>query len=132
MNLVDKLMAVEPSKIEEKAETTIESQKLRRLLGSEDPVEVRLREGDPATVMDLSMMAKGKNKTGDDVMKVLALIACECVVEPDLKSKELQKHFNCTTPKELAIKLFGMELDNIANKAIELTGVGNTEEEVKN
>ena len=131
MNLVDKLMAVEPSKIDEKAEIKINSPKLRRLLGSSEPVEITLREGDASRIMDLSLMAKS-NKTGDGMMKAMALIACECIVEPDLKSHELQQHFHCANPKDLAIKLFDMELSDITDKAIKLTGLEDTEEEIKN
>ena len=63
---------------------------------------------------------------------VNALLVVEGVVEPDLKSKDLQKHFKAATPKELAKILFpGGELTDVANKITELSGFTQSESEIE-
>ena len=52
------------------------------------------------------------------------------MVEPDLKSKELQEHFNCSTSKDLAIKLFGNELTMLSDEVAKLSGMEESVEEI--
>ena len=54
----------------------------------------------------------------------------EAMVEPDLKSKELQEHFSCSTSKDLAIKLFGNELTMLSDEVAKLSGMEESVEEI--
>lgn len=49
----------------------------------------------------------------------------QCVTEPNLKDRELQKAFECVEPMEIVEKVFSAgEITNIALKCIELAGYG--------
>ena len=58
----------------------------------------------------------------------------ENLVEPNLKNKELQKHFGVATPKDLAEKLFlGGEIVDLADTVRSLSGYSEeTDDDVKN
>jgi len=58
----------------------------------------------------------------------------EALTSPDLKNKDLQKHFGAASPKDLADKLFnGGEVKRIASAIMELSGYGNdADSEIKN
>lgn len=62
------------------------------------------------------------------------LIAAEGMVEPDLKNKELQKHFGVATPKDLVEKLFlGGEIVDLADTVRLLSGYSEeTDDDIKN
>ena len=104
-----------------------------------EPVMIRVwaLSGDQYTDITTRMMDKKGNADFAKAYDVNALLVVEGVIEPDLKNKELQKHFGATTPKELAKILFpGGELTEIANKITELSGFNSPEdedeEEIKN
>ena len=56
------------------------------------------------------------------------------MVSPDMKDRELQKHFGCATPKDLLDKFFnGGEISKIADAVTELSGYGkDKKKKVKN
>ena len=137
MNLVEKLLRVDAGKVEEKKEKKIISKRLGKLMGSDEGVEITIREISAKRMNDI--MAKMYNSKGNFDMSrsfdAKAIACAESVVEPDLKNKDLQEHFNCGTPKDLAVKLFGNEITKISDEVAELTGflnVDETDEEVKN
>lgn len=137
MNLVEKLLRTDAKKAEELSEAVIVSKKLGKILG-EESAEVRIREIPAKRMNDLLAMqydAKG-NLNLKKSFDAKAIAVAEASVDPDLKSKELQEHFNCTTSKDLAIKLFGNELTMISDKVVELCGLAEEieeiDEEVKN
>lgn len=137
MNLVEKLLRTDVKKAEELRETVVLSKKLGKLLGEEN-AEIRIREIPAKRMNDLMAMqfdAKG-NFNFKKSFDAKALVVAEAIADPDLKSKELQEHFNCSTSKDLAIKLFGNELTMISDKVVELSGyeqeIEEIDEEVKN
>ena len=137
MNLVEKLLKVDAGKVDERKEKNIKSKRLGQLMGLDEAVEVTIREI-PAKRMN-DIMAKMFNSKGAfDMSKSFdakAIACAEAVINPDLKSKELQEHFKCATPKELAVKLFGNEITAISDEITILSGyqeVDETDEEIKN
>ena len=64
------------------------------------------------------------------------MMCLEGVVDPPLKDKTLQAHFECDDAKELCEKLFGNEVSDLSDEISKLSGVINdeedSEEEVKN
>lgn len=137
MNLVEKLLRTDAKKVDELSEAVIASKKLGKALG-EESVDVKIREL-PAKRMNDLMAMQFDNKGNFSLKKnfdVKALVVAEAMVEPDLKSKELQEHFSCSTSKDLAIKLFGNELTMLSDEVAKLSGmeesVEEIDEEVKN
>ena len=137
MNLVDKLLNVDAGKVNEKKEKNIKSKRLGELMGLEEGVEIAIREIPAKRFNDI--LAKQYNSKGNfDYTKSFdakALACAEAIVNPDLKSKELQEHFACATPKDLVIKLFGAEINSISDEITRLSGyqeVEETDEEIKN
>lgn len=137
MNLVDKLLNVDAGKVNEKKEKNIKSKRLGELMGLEEAVEITIREIPAKRFNDI--LAKQYNSKGTfDLSKSFdakTLACAEAIINPDLKNKELQEHFSCATSKDLVIKLFGAEVNNISDEVTKLSGyqdVEETDEEIKN
>lgn len=137
MNLVEKLLRVDAGKADEKKEKKIISKRLGELMGANEGVEITIREISAKRMNDI--VSKMYNNKGNfDMSKSFdakAIACAEAVVEPDLKNKDLQEHFKCGTPKDLAIKLFGNEITHISDEIAALSGysdVEDTDEEIKN
>ena len=122
MNLVEQLLKADAKKASEKETGTFKSKRLAKILGGDAPVEIRLQVDKKGNV-DLSKSLDSK------------LLCCvEGITEPSMKDKNLQRHFNCATPKDLALALFGFEVTDISDAICALSGVTDedTEEEIKN
>lgn len=137
MNLVESLIKADSKKADELETGTFMSKKLARIVGSEEPVEVTIKEIPARRLQEL--IAKQFDKNGNfNISKafgVKALVAGEAVTNPSLKNEELQAHFGCSTSKDLAIKLFGLELNALSDKVCELAGLegmDDTDDEIKN
>ena len=127
MNLVDKLLAVDKNSAE-RATEKIRSKRLARLLG-EDCAKITIREISGRQFNAVKERAKG----GGDSDYEANLIGCTYgIVDPDLKNQQLQEHFGVHTPKDLCEKLFAAEVYSIAEKIVELSGLTDDEEMVKN
>ena len=136
MNLVDKLLKMDAKKAEELQTGSVESKRLAKLLGV-DKVEVQIREIKSRRVNDIvayQIDQKGKfdySKSYDAKL----MMCVEGIVEPDLRNKDLQAHFECKSEKDLCEKLFGMEITEISDAISLLSGVDTEEdheETVKN
>ena len=136
MNLVDKLLKMDAKKPEELQTGSVESKRLAKLLGV-DKVEVQIREIKSRRVNDIvayQIDQKGKfdySKSYDAKL----MMCVEGIVEPDLRNKDLQAHFECKSAKDLCKKLFGMEITEISDAISLLSGVDTEEdheETVKN
>lgn len=137
MNLVERLLEADVKKVNELKTEKIISERLGRITGAEKGEEITIREIPAKRLNDL--LAKQFDDKGRfDISKSFeakALTVAEAVVEPDLKNEELRGHFSCSTTKDLAIKLFGNEINGISDKVVELSGIGEvkkTDEEIKN
>lgn len=134
MNLVEKLMKMDRNKLEQIPMGEVEIKRLSDLCGEPFIVKCKAISGNRHTELTALMT----NKKGDldlgKAYKVNTLMAVEGVVEPDLKNEELQKHFGCKTPKDLAEKLFpGGDMAKVGELISELSGfTKETDEEIKN
>ena len=131
MNLVEQLLQADVKRAEEKETKTLKSKRLAKILGQEEPVEIRISEISARRFSELC--ATPYNKSGDlDTAKMFdakALICAEGIIEPSMKDKKLQEHFGCRTPKDLVIKLFGNEITNIHLQIDKLCGGSEEEKE---
>lgn len=136
MNLVEKLLQADVKKAEELEQKTIKSKRLAKILGESDPVEITIQEI-PARRMN-NLLGEQIDKKGnfdiDKAFDVKALTIVEGMVNPSLKDENMLKHFGCATPKELAIKLFGKEMNMISDEIYNLSSEDNEEmeETIKN
>lgn len=134
MNLVEKLMKMDRNKLEQIPMGEVEIKRISDLCGEPFIVKCKAISGNRHTELTALMT----NKKGDldlgKAYKVNTLMAVEGVVEPDLKNEELQKHFGCKTPKDLAEKLFpGGDMAKVGELISELSGfTKETDEEIKN
>jgi len=134
-NLVDELLKADAAKAAERATGIFKSKRLQRIMGTDEPVDVKIRAIKPRRLADVAGYARRQN--GDlDFSKTYdaSLLACmEGIVEPDLKNTDLQKHFGVASPKELAEILFDTEANVISTEIMKLSGISDdAEEEIKN
>jgi len=136
MNLVDKLMKLDTAELEKMPISKIKAKRLTEIMGEDAMITVRAIKGERYTELTTNTVdSKGKVRM-DKIYDANALVAAEGIVDPDVRSAELQKHFGCASPKELVKVLFpGGELAKIAGEITDLSGYGDddeAEEEVKN
>ena len=133
MSILDVLLTTDAAEAFTPQETTFKSRKLQRILKADKPVEITLRELPYKRFSDL--IAKQFDKKGDfdykSAMRAKALLAAEGVVDPNLNSEELREHFGAVTPADLAEKLFGAALNEIADILSDLSGFTQSEEEAE-
>ena len=135
MTLVEQLLKADAKKTDELKKDVFKSKKLAKVLGVEGTVDVPIREIPSRRINDISAYqydAKGNmdySKNFD-----AKLITCvEGIVDPNLRDKDLQKHFGCKTANDLCEKLFGFEINYISDAIVELSGISeDAEDEVKN
>lgn len=136
MNIVEKLMAVDAKVVNEKKTEIFKSERLARLLGEEDHVEIEVRElpyRQVSEIMGSMLTSKGNVDFKKKVDAELRLIISS--VNIDFKNKALQEKFGCATPKDLAEKIIGSEIQAIADIVTELSGYNSDvdeDEEIKN
>ena len=136
MNLYDELLKADQAKAREYATGTFKSKRLAKVLGQDEPVEMKIREVDVEVIKNIQQYSTrrdgslDRNKTFDSNLMLVA----EGVVDPDLKSPELQKHFNAFDAVELAGVLFRFESAFIADEIIKLSNMSRSdiEDTIKN
>lgn len=138
MNLVEALLKADESKLNKLETGIFKSKKLAKVLGKKGTVDVEIQEI-PAKRMNDIVSFQFTKKGEFDISKSFdakALCAIEGVVNPNLKDESLRNHFGCATPKDLAIKLFGSELNALSDEITKLSGYGEDNEdevdEIKN
>lgn len=135
--LVDQLLKADVKKASELKVGTFPSKRLAKILGKEEPVEIQIKEIPARKLNDLSTYQYDK-KGNQDISKgfdARLLVCVEGIVEPGMKDKELQEHFGCATPKDLAEKIFGGESIGIADAIANLSDYvsdEDVEDELKN
>ncbi len=137
MNLVETLMKTDSKKADELESGTFKSKKLARIIGASEPVTVTMKELPARRLQDL--IAKQFDKNGKfDISRSFgtkAVVVGESVIDPPLRDKGLQAHFGCENSKELAVKLFGLEVNTLSDEICKLSGLDDieeTDEEIKN
>lgn len=136
MNLYDELLKADQAKAREYATGTFKSKRLAKVLGQDEPVEMKIREVDVEVIKNIQQYSTrrdgslDRNKTFDSNL----MLVTEGVVDPDLKSPELQKHFNASDAVELAGVLFRFESAFIADEIIKLSNMSRSdiEDTIKN
>lgn len=134
MNLVEKLMTISADNMKAVETKEIEVPGLSKKLGESFVATIKAIDGERYMELATSLLDKNGNRDFSRVYDMQALTVCEGVVEPDLRDKDLQKHFGCATPKDLVKVLFkGKDLTLLADAITELSGYGeDSEDEVKN
>lgn len=134
MSTVDLLLKMDAGKVTEIPTKEIEIKRLSAIAGEPFIVKVSALAGQ--RFMELAGDAVGEDGKIDygKAYGSNAMIAVAGIVDPDLTSKALQKHFGAATPKDLVDKLFnGGELSKITDAITKLSGFGkDTEGELKN
>lgn len=136
MNLVEELLKIDSGEFSRTKTRTMTSRVLSDLMGEE--TKITLQSVNPQEIMQLS--AIGTDEEGNtDMSKALeanSLIAAAVVVDPPLKDEKLQKHLGVATPADAALKLFGGEVNKIAEKAGYMAGFNDNanglDKEIKN
>lgn len=134
MNLVDKLLKADIKKADELETEIFKSRKLAKILGTkEKTVDITLQEIKSRRVNDIvayQVDRKGRMDFSKNFDAKL-MMCIEGVREPDLRNKELQKHFGAENAASLAEKLFGNEITDISDAVSRLSGVGTDKEEME-
>lgn len=129
MNLVDKLLKSNATALLERETKQVEIKRLSKKMG--EPFIVTIGAIAPDRFTELTATALDK-KGNLDYLKSFganALVVVEGLIEPNLKDKELQAHFNAATPKELAEKLFKGDVGTLSGEIAVLSGFGSEDEE---
>lgn len=133
MSLLDKLLQTDAGKLTEQPHAKFEIERLSTMLKTK--FELDLSAVEPKRYAEIQRMGIDIGKKGNvrDVnvyeMRIMTLL--EGIKAPDLKDKELLKHLNVVTPKELVGKLFlSGEIDDICKKIDELSGYEKDDDEV--
>lgn len=131
MSLLDTLLKDKDIDLEKPRTKKITSERLKSLLGSEEDVYIEVREL-PAKKVTEYMNIQYDKKGNLDLNKNLAakaLIAVDGVIDPPLREQALLDKFACSSPKDLALKLFSLELTKISDTICELSGLISGEDE---
>lgn len=137
MTLVEELLKADAKKADELKLGTFKSERLAKILGKKKAVEVQIQEIKSRRLNDIisyQVDRKGNFDTSKSFdAKIMACV--EGIVNPDVKNKDLQKHFGVDNARELVEKLFGSEVTGISDAISELSGIKADEdidEEIKN
>lgn len=136
MSLVDELMKADARKADEMVEGVFKSRQLAKILGKDEPVDVKIREISPRRKNELVATAYDGDevdfsKAFDANLKVIIA----GVIDPPLKDKDLQEKFGCKMAIDLAEKLFKDEVNSLSTAIVSLGTVGDEvldEDEIKN
>ncbi len=136
MSLVDELMKADARKADEMVEGVFKSRQLAKILGKDEPVDVKIREISPRRKNELVATAYDGDevdfsKAFDANLKVIIA----GVIDPPLKDKDLQEKFGCKMAIDLAEKLFKDEVNSLSTTIVSLGTVGDEvldEDEIKN
>ena len=136
MSLVDELMKADARKADERETGVFKSRQLAKILGKDEPVDVKIREISPRRKNELVATAYDGDevdfsKAFDANLKVIIA----GVIDPPLKDKDLQEKFGCKMAIDLAEKLFKDEVNSLSTAIVSLGTVGDEvldEDEIKN
>lgn len=134
MNTIDLLMKMDAGELTKVPTGEMEIKRLTELTGEKFVVKYKALNGRRITELSDTTRDGNGNIIGSKAFDGNLILISEAMISPDLKDKELQKHFGAASPKDLADKLFnGGEVRKIAGKIMKLSGYdNNTDEEIKN
>lgn len=131
MSLTDKLIKVNPEKLNVKQVKHYGSRHLKELMGAEKPVEITFQELTPERLNEL-MDGRELDKMSENY-EICSMICVDSIIDPNVKDPDLAKHFGASTPQKLVKKLFGLECNEIAGEVLKMAGItDDAEEKVKN
>lgn len=131
MSLTDKLIKVNPEKLNVKQVKHYGSRHLKELMGAEKPVEITFQELTPERLNEL-MDGRELDKMSENY-EICSMICVDSITDPNVKDPDLAKHFGASTPQKLVKKLFGFECNEIAGEVLKMAGItDDAEEKVKN
>lgn len=130
MNAVDLLLKMDRGKVKAIPTKEIEVKRLSAIAGQ--PFKVRLQAVPGEKWNDIAGTVSGADDAANYKSSKHLLLAG--MVDPDLKSHELQEAYGAASPLDLLEKLFlAGEIMNIAAEVTDLSGFGgDPEEKVKN
>lgn len=132
MNLVDELLKIDSKKTEELETGVFKSKKLAKLLGAKsDTVDVKFSEVKSRRLNDIISYQVDRKGRFDYAKSFDAklMLCVEGLIDPDLRNKDLQKHFECDNAKELCEKIFGSEINELSDAISALSGIKEDEDE---
>ena len=138
MNLVEQLLKADAKKADELATDVFKSNRLAKILGLKEAVEVSIQEIPSRRLNEIAGYSiDGKGNFQFEKSYDANLMACiEGVTEPNLRDKDLQRHFGAKNAKELCEKLFAAESKDLSDAIAALSDANkegeDKEEEVKN
>lgn len=131
MTLIDELLKADRKKVDDLRHGIFKSQRLADILEVTEKVEVDIREIPARRINDIASFQFDR-KGNLDFSKTFdaKLMTCiEGIVNPDVRNKELQEHFGCSTAKDLVEKLFGSEVGELSDEISKISGIVENEEE---
>lgn len=133
-SITEKLLSADVEKFKKLKTETIESPRLTRLLGSSEPEKIKIGEIPFKKFNEISNYTYDENgKINYSTLTDSSLeYAVEGIIEPNLKDEKLMNYFGVSTPDDLAVLMFGNELNSIVTKIIELSNPDAEEAKVKN
>lgn len=133
-NIVNTLMELDPEKLVRKTRKEIEIKRLSNIMGKPFMVSVAAIPGERYMELAGNMVDEEGAVDFAQLHSVNVNLSLAGMVSPDMKDRELQKHFGCATPKDLLDKFFnGGEISKIADAVTELSGYGkDKKKKVKN
>lgn len=132
MNLVEKLLQLDKKDVLDNKTGTYKSGNMQKLVG--DPT-ITIQEIDAERLMELQTLPldKAGNYNFQQGYSANLMTVAEGVINPELKSKELQEHFGAINASDLAKILFKTEVPEIATEIANLSSPDVVdEEELKN
>lgn len=134
MNTIDLLMKMDANTLTKVPTGEMEIKRLTELTGEKFVVTYKALSGKRITELSANIRDEEGNVAGGRAYDANLFLIGEAITSPDLKSKELQKHFGAASPKDLADKLFnGGEVQKLADAIMGISGYGkDTDAEIKN
>lgn len=135
MSLTDKLLKLDAGIACTEQYGEVEIKRLSKQIGEPFVVKCKALQGKEYTEISMAVVDEKRNKVDySKAYEANLRTALSGIMEPDLKDKDLLKHYGCPTPKDLMEKLFnGGEIATIAGLVTDLSGYGDDAEgELKN
>lgn len=136
MTITDMLMKGNVAEAGKRQTGVFKSRELARICGVDGAVDVEFTALSPRKVYEVRgiMTDREGNPRTDKTVDASLVAILSAVTNIDLKDTQLREKYGCRTPKDLAEKLFGNEIDALAGKILDMSqpDEASDEETVKN